>query len=370
MSPDFSKEENDRHKEKEHFLSVVNAFHNYRADSKANLSHVRSKSKQSLSDEQSSLLEKQGYFSFLDDLERKVEENGALLDGILGDICHVFENDNGIYSDSQRSSEYPTSLGSIEKVQSVLKMFVRDWSSHGSQERSDCYGRILDELEALYDPNVRKDVRVLVPGAGMGRLAFDVAKRGFNSEGNEFSLFMLFASNFILNKTKYVDCFTVHPWIHSLPNCLKQEHVLQPIRFPDVDPNELQEGAQFSMIAGDFLEVYGRDASYESSFDVLISCFFLDCAHNVIDFIQTIHKVLKPGGTWINFGPLLYHYADMREEDSIEPNYAQVRSLIQNSGFTFKKEDPSVPAVYNQNPNSMLQYKYNCVFFTCTKNSS
>ena len=44
------------------------------------------------------------------------------------------------------------------------------------------------------------DVSVLVPGSGLGRLAFDIAKLGFVCEGNEFSLHMLMASNFIINK--------------------------------------------------------------------------------------------------------------------------------------------------------------------------
>ena len=45
------------------------------------------------------------------------------------------------------------------------------------------------------------DVSVLVPGAGLGRLAYEIARLGYVCQGNEFSLFMLFASNFILNKS-------------------------------------------------------------------------------------------------------------------------------------------------------------------------
>ena len=43
-------------------------------------------------------------------------------------------------------------------------------------------------------------VNVLVPGAGLGRLAFEFAAAGFKCQGNEWSLFMLLASNFVLNK--------------------------------------------------------------------------------------------------------------------------------------------------------------------------
>ncbi len=33
-----------------------------------------------------------------------------------------------------------------------------------------------------------------------GRLAYEIANLGFKCEGNEFSLYMLMTSNFILNK--------------------------------------------------------------------------------------------------------------------------------------------------------------------------
>jgi len=45
-----------------------------------------------------------------------------------------------------------------------------------------------------------EDIQILVPGAGLGRLAFEIARRGYSCQGNEFSLFMLFASNFVLNR--------------------------------------------------------------------------------------------------------------------------------------------------------------------------
>lgn len=48
------------------------------------------------------------------------------------------------------------------------------------------------------------DVKVLVPGAGLGRLPYEIAKRGYTCQGNEFSLFMLFTSNFVLNKLVYI----------------------------------------------------------------------------------------------------------------------------------------------------------------------
>ena len=81
-------------------------------------------------------------------------------------------------------------------------MLVRDWSEDGQKERDTCYKPILDELERLYPPAIRSSKKVLVPGAGLGRLAYDVANLGFQSQGNEFSLFMLFACHFVLNQVQ------------------------------------------------------------------------------------------------------------------------------------------------------------------------
>jgi carnosine N-methyltransferase len=45
-----------------------------------------------------------------------------------------------------------------------------------------------------------------------------------------------------------------------------------------------------------------------------VTCFFLDTAHNVIEYIERIAAILKPGGLWVNLGPLLYHYSEQAEE--------------------------------------------------------
>ena len=34
--------------------------------------------------------------------------------------------------------------------------------------------------------------------------------------------------------------------------------------------------------------------------------FFLDTAHNVVTYIETVWKILKPGGYWVNLGTSVY----------------------------------------------------------------
>ncbi len=119
------------------------------------------------------------------------------------------------------------------------------------------------------------------------------------------------------------------------------------------------------MAAGDFLDVYGEESA--DSWDCVATVFFLDTARNVIEYIERIHKILKPGGTWVNLGPLLYHFADMSSHSSIELPYEEIRNVIIKTGFTIDRETTNHPASYTNNIKSMMHYHYDCVFSVSTK---
>jgi len=74
------------------------------------------------------------------------------------------------------------------------------------------------------------------------------------------------------------------------------------IRIPDVDPSDLPATAQFSMVAGGFLDVYEKRCEW----DCVLTCFFIDTAHNILEYVRTISSILKLGGYWINFGIHFY----------------------------------------------------------------
>jgi len=351
--------------ERLHFQKVANAFRLYKRHSLAAIGK-RETYLNTLPMDHQKMLKKHGYQDCLDELKAAVDENNKIIGHILKDVDHMFENVAHESNSNETDKRLRPTQMDMDKVQSTLKQIVRDWSSAGAAEREKCHGLILAKLLSLYPEGERRDKKVLVPGAGLGRLAFDIAKLGFECQGNEFSLYMLFTSNFILNKCSAVNCFKVFPYIHGFSNNKTAQDQLMSATFPDVDPNELSEDAKFSMAAGDFLEVY-NDPEYVSSRDCVITSFFLDCAHNIVEFIETIHRVLKTGGTWINMGPLLYHFSDIPGEQSIEPSLDMIRGIIVDMGFEFLAEEDGVECTYDQNPNNMLHYTYHCSFFTCRK---
>lgn len=139
-------------------------------------------------------------------------------------------------------------------------------------------------------------------------------------------------------------------------------------RFPDVSAYQTPPKGEMNMIAGEFVQIYGNP-SQEGQWDCVCCSFFIDCANNIVDFLEIIYKILKPDGIFINYGPLLYHYCDVPSEISIEPCYEDLREIIENIGFKFLKEETKVKSQYSQNPASMLQLEYDAVFFVVKKSN-
>jgi carnosine N-methyltransferase len=85
----------------------------------------------------------------------------------------------------------------MDKVSSTLKQFVRDWSKEvglwscynfiritdrrlqGKAERDACYSPMIEALLKKFpDEDTRKYRRVVIPGAGLGRLGWEIAFLG------------------------------------------------------------------------------------------------------------------------------------------------------------------------------------------------
>ncbi|CAO2814169.1 unnamed protein product [Amaranthus hypochondriacus] len=258
----------------------------------------------------------------------------------------------------------------VDKVRCIIRNIVRDWASEGKTERDQCFLPILEELERCFPKRSKeRPPSCLVPGAGLGRLALEISRLGFECQGNEFSYYMMICSSFILNHTQSIDEWTIYPWIHSNCNSLSDEDQLRPVSIPDILPASAGITEGFSMCGGDFVEVY-NDPAQEGTWDSVVTCFFIDTAHNIVEYIEIIWKILKDGGVWINLGPLLYHFADTYGENemSIELSLEDVKKVAFHYGFTLEKES-TIATTYTSNSRSMMQNRYYAAFWTMTKKS-
>jgi carnosine N-methyltransferase len=77
----------------------------------------------------------------------------------------------------KQPSRIHATTADLARVRESLKHFVRDWSSQGSEERKRIFDPILNVLSQI-DPIERPLKRVLVPGSGLGRLAWEISEIG------------------------------------------------------------------------------------------------------------------------------------------------------------------------------------------------
>ena len=333
--------------ERQHFVSILRAFQNYRSWALAKVAKLEADYAR-LSPAHRDLVR-------CDDKVRgmraAIEQNASVLDLVVGPhlagltatgMLHqhdeqqqvLVQRPDGSAAFEPASKSHYVSEADMEKVQSTLKQFVREWGGEGIPERDDAHGPLLEVLAAALPTG--GGARVLVPGAGLGRLVWEIAKLGHVAQGCEFSYFMLVASNFILNGLQRRGSVTVHPWALITTNVVRTSQQLRPATIPDAAPWSLPHDAHLSMCAGDFIDVY-RDQS--NCWDAIVSSFFIDTAHDVTKYVARIRSLLTPGGVWLNLGPLLWHYHDMPGEPSVELSWEELRAVIVHAGFVFEREE-------------------------------
>lgn len=301
-----------------------------------------------------------------------------------------------------------------DKVRATFLQVAREWSEDGATERSDTYGRLVNKACELVPPHQRSTCKVLVPGCGLGRLVYEFVKHGFWTQGNEVSYHMLLALGYLLNHVPMAHGHTIFPYIHTLSHVTRRLFQVRPVLIPDESPlsifgdSQHQFGAvleRMSMTAGSFVDLYGppglaqgeeytQDASAvefrdqnEAAFDLVATCFFLDTAHNVIEYLKTIRHCLKPGGTWLNVGPLHWHFEGDRSQhtvsritgegqepvtvpssmEGLELSRDELFDLIERMGFKISNHVPDISTTYSSDTRASSKFVYGCDFWVAER---
>jgi len=219
-------------------------------------------------------------------------------------------------------------------------------------------------------------------------------------QGNEFSLHMLLASDFMLNASSCCRPLRISPWIGTSCNINSFGDPARVISVPDVDPdsmltvapsNENSVSPEFSMAAGDFVSIYSKETEF-NRWDSVASCFFLDTAPSIVEYLQVIWNMLVEGGVLVNFGPLLFHWSkppsrpdesnnqnctdkdhavssplDKRYQCSVDVCYEDLKVIMINMGFEIVEEKSGIDALYTADTLSMMNSHYRCVYFVARK---
>lgn len=115
-----------------------------------------------------------GYTIKLARLEESIRTNAVVADAIARLAEDVFPEE---FAEQESSALRPAITGDLGRVRESMKHFVRDWSEEGRVERGKIFGPILEVLKTV-EPREREHMKVLVPGSGLGRLAWEITQLG------------------------------------------------------------------------------------------------------------------------------------------------------------------------------------------------
>lgn len=106
-----------------------------------------------------------------------------MCDNIVAQALEFYQVDKAELVDFGKQEDKSGRRVDRVSVLQALKHYVRDWADEGLSERAAAFPCILDTLSELYPDRQRQQLtksapKVLLPGAGLGRLGFEVANLG------------------------------------------------------------------------------------------------------------------------------------------------------------------------------------------------
>ena len=290
---------------------------------------------------------------------KRLEEAFDLNQKFLKEIAEKYKPDPSFLKNISLQEIGDTAYNESTVLNWAVFMYIsRDWTTERKKERDLNYIPIIDMVKKM----IKTGSNILIPGAGLLRLGYELAKLGYNIDANDYYFYnVIFCDYFFNYSRKNQFCF--QPLIRSFSNYLTEDDVFKKYSFPDEDI-DLKGKGKMKMLCGDFTKLYSNVNNY---YDCVVTCFFIDTAKNVFEYIDIIERVLKKGGIWINFGPLSYHWIGYDNIPSIELPYDKLKEIIQNFGFEFLNEEKNKTVIYCEIENFMKNDVFNCVFFTARK---
>ena len=173
-----------------------------------------------------------------------------------------------------------------------LPYLYRDWGwppeADGENEQALC---MVEDMLGDTEPG-----RTLVMGAGACRLAYDIHQRHPDAEIMVMDLDpVLFAAAHAVTHGESLTIREANLEMGDVSQAVKEWSLAAP-RGPVDD-------TRFHFLIADAVD----PPVHPGTFDTVLTPWFIDQGpEDVRDLISTLHRMLKPGGRWVNLGPLKY----------------------------------------------------------------
>ncbi|KAE8142847.1 N2227-like protein-domain-containing protein [Aspergillus pseudotamarii] len=312
---------------RQRLLTALHAFHRYKERNLVETKRWRDWYKKIPKKQRSIVESTVKYTRKLNTVEHLFETNEQLAHEIVKHGMHFYNISQAELDQFIKENENKGVNTDKTSVSQAMKHFVRDWADEGYEERQDAFPCVLGTL-ANMSRTSEQPLRVLLPGAGLGRLAHEVnALDGFEVTMNEWSMYMNLAYRY-LSSLSSANSKAFHPYIDWWSHQVTTADLQRSVSFPDT-----LASSSVLLVEGDFTTVFAEDTG---KYDVIVTLFFIDTARNLVSYFENIHRLLRPGGKWINLGPLLYGSAPF-----LQLSLDEIIALTEHLGFKFQETDAS-----------------------------
>jgi len=343
------------------FLSVITAMELYSVEAFKKMDKME-KDFQKLDQKYISKLS----FNYMDRI-LKLKEAITYNQNLLNHMLKIYKPPSSFYTNIDKDELRNRRFEEGKYIYNIFTYIIRDWTNERAHERKETYNDIINDVLEIFPSSCDDSIKYkfLIPGSALNRLGYELCKYGYDIEGNDYLFFNGIFSDFIFNHAKKEE-FCIYPNIDSFSNFLDEDSIFRKYSFPDVDIDIKNNNkcGKFKVSIGDFVKLYYNKKNY---FDCIITCYFIDTAQNVIQYIDIIYNILKKGGIWINFGPLSYHWSGYPNSISIELPYDKLKEVICNYGFEYIKESFR-NCTFGYIDNYMQNDVFKCIHFIVKKN--
>lgn len=217
------------------------------------------------------------------------------------------------------------------RARDVLSLLVRDWGPDPAARR--LAAQLVGLLTRFLPP---ASSHVHVPAAGACGLAYALAARGFRVDASDASLPVLAAAYSVLSGARE----RVHPLAHADADLWRRADVQlgTPIHARRLGGAALR---RLTLQPAPFPEtVLGNHI------DAIVTHFAIDALPaSVAETVGHIANTLRPGGVWLNAGPLLYH------SDSQPPlTHDELLTLVRHRNMSVRLRRTAHVRAYDPEP--------------------
>eukprot|EP00930_Biecheleria_cincta_P024632 TRINITY_DN17614_c0_g1_i4.p1 TRINITY_DN17614_c0_g1~~TRINITY_DN17614_c0_g1_i4.p1 ORF type:complete len:415 (-),score=66.43 TRINITY_DN17614_c0_g1_i4:19-1095(-) len=303
-------------------------------------------------------------------MKKARDQNRCFVEAVIADLPDLCEGPDAVLVPPRPVAQFrslhdgvstlpASSYGSLASV--FLHLF-RDWSEKCQHVVTSTYAPAIAELARL----VPKGGQVLVPGAGLGRLALQLAAEGYKVEANDASRLFLTFADYLLNRAPK-DGMPLSPLAHVFSENWSYDQQYTEVTVPKPHPESFagSDVATVELFPGDFVKTYEAGGPGYRRFDALVTSFFLDTPADVEQLFRVMDALLGEGGVWINIGPL-----NWRKEARLKLTWEEIVAVWERKGYEFLTQKRAECDYHMPRGEKMYTESYTCSLIAAVKRKS